>query len=231
MTWVIVIGLALVAFAVAAFVFKLDKGLWTSMGAALGFGLAGYALQANPQMPSAPKQAQASSAMQNVDVVAARRVFVAQSDWSNSPMMVTSDAMARRGRFEDAARLLVGVTRANPNDFEAWLAQGIALAGHADGSLTQASLYAYQQAANARPDNLAPGYFLGAALIDQGRYMEAQQVWQQTLANGPADAAGRAEFEEALARLESVLGQLTAGQMPAAAPPPGEQPSAGETPQ
>ena len=229
MTWVLVIGLALGAFAIAAFVFKLDKGLWTSMGAALGFGLAGYALQANPEMPAAPKEAQTQSGLQDVDVVAARRVFVSQRDWSTSPMIVTSDAMARRGRFADAAQLLVGVTRANPNDFEAWLAQGIALAGHADGSLTQASLYAYQQAANARPDNLAPGYFLGAALIDQGRYMEARQVWQETLANGPADATGRAEFEEALARLESVLGQLTAGQMPAASPPQGEPASAGET--
>lgn len=208
MTWIAVIVLALLAFALAALAFKLDKGLWTSLAAALGFGLAGYALQASPDLPSAPKPAASRFTELEYDVVEARREFVSFSDQSQSRWLVTSDAMARRGRFEEAAQLLADETRQNPRDFELWLAQGIALAEHADGALTQASLYAFQQAANAKPDNLAPGYFLGVALVRQGRLMEARQVWRDTLAAGPENAEGRAGLEERLARLDAMLGAM-----------------------
>ncbi len=214
MTWIAVILLALLAFAIAAVAFKLEKGLWTSLAAALGFGLAGYALQANPDMPAAPKSASARAAELEYDVVEARREFVAQRDWSQNRLLVTSDAMARLGRFEEAAQLLAGNTDRDPRDFEVWLALGIALTEHADGALTQASLYAYQQAANAKPDSLAPGYFLGVSLVRQGRLMEARQVWRETLETGPEDAAGRAGLEDRLARLDAMLGAMSQGQAP-----------------
>ncbi|WP_120075714.1 tetratricopeptide repeat protein [Aurantiacibacter odishensis] len=221
MTWLAVIALAVATFAIAAFGFGLSKGLWTSLAAALGFGLAGYALQASPEMAAAPKSAVADQGEQEFDIVEARREFVSLSDRSGSPMLVTSDAMARRGRYADAAQMLEGVTRQNPQDFEAWLAQAIALAEHADGNLSQASLYAFQRAANVKPENLAPGYFLGVSLIRQGRLMEAQQVWRETLENSPEDAEGRAGVADRLARLDVMLGAMQAGQMtmpPAAGP-------------
>lgn len=217
MTWLAVIALALAAFALAAFVFGLARNLWTSLLAALGFGLAGYALQASPDLPAAPKSAEAAQEQQDFDIVAARREFVARGDWSDSPFLVTSDAMARRGRYEEAARMLAGVTRENPRDFEVWLAQGIALTEHADGYLTQAALYAYQRAATIKPESLAPGYFLGVSLIQQGRLMEARQVWRETLEAGPEDAEGRAGLEERLTRLDGMLGAMSAGASPEAA--------------
>lgn len=226
MTWVVIIGLAAATFAIAAFGFGLSRGLWTSLAAALGFGLAGYALQASPDMAAAPKSAVAEQGAQEFDIVEARREFVSLSDRSGSPMLVTSDAMARRGRFSDAAQMLEGVTRENPQDFEAWLAQAIALAEHADGNLTQASLYAFQRAANVKPENLAPGYFLGVSLIRQGRLMEARQVWSETLENAPTDAEGRAGVAERLARLDAMLGTMQAGQVPL----PAEDPSAAPEP-
>ncbi|WAT18637.1 cytochrome C biosynthesis protein [Aurantiacibacter sp. MUD11] len=219
MTWLAVIALALVAFALAAFGFGLARNLWTSLLAALGFGLAGYALQASPDLPAAPKSADEAQQEQAFDVVAARREFVPQRDWSPSQFMVTSDAMARRGRYEEAARMLAGVTRENPQDFEAWLAQGIALTEHADGYLTQAALYAYQRAATVKPDSLAPGYFLGVSLVQQGRLMEARQVWRETLESGPEDAEGRAGLEERLSRLDGMLGAMNAAAQAEAVPP------------
>lgn len=215
MTWIAVIALALLAFALAAFAFKLDKGLWSSLAAALGFGLAGYALQASPDMPSAPKSSAVTNAELEYDVVDARREFVAQRDWSQNRLLVTSDALARRGRFEEAAQILAGETREDPRDFEAWLAQGIALMEHADGALTQASLYAFQQAANAKPDSLAPGYFLGVALVRQGRLMEARQIWRETLEAGPEGAEGRAGLAERLSRLDAILGAMSQQAPPA----------------
>lgn len=228
MTWVAVIALAVIVFAIAAFGFRLSKGLWTSFAAALGFGLAGYALQASPDMPAAPKSAAVDADELEFDIVEARREFVAQRDRSGSEMLVVSDAMARRGRYEDAAQMLEGVTRENPQDFEAWLAQAIALAEHADGALTQASLYAFQQAANVKPGNLAPGYFLGVSLVRQGRLMEARQVWRETLESAPADAEGRAGMEDRLARLDAMLGAMQAGQPPLPEQKNGETPESAE---
>ncbi len=220
MTWIAVIGLAIVTFAIAAFGFRLAKGLWTSLAAALGFGLAGYALQASPELPSAPKAAVEAASEQEFDVVEARREFVSQGDRSASEMLVVSDAMARRGRYAEAAQMLEGVTRQDPQDFEAWLAQAIALTEHADGALSQASLYAFQRASAVKPDNLAPGYFLGVSLVRQGRLMEARQVWRETLEGAPEDAEGRAGMEDRLARLDAMLGAMQAGQPPIAAPSP-----------
>ncbi|MGB3796690.1 MAG: cytochrome C biogenesis protein [Alteraurantiacibacter sp.] len=220
MTWVAVIGMALIAFAAAASGFGLARGLWTSLAAALGFGLAGYALQASPELPSSPTSSAASAGAQEFDVVEARQEFVGQVDKSGSNVLITADAWARRGRYEEAAQMLAGVTRENPMDFEAWLAQGIALTEHADGALTQASLYAFQQASNLKPGNLAPGYFLGVSLVRQGRLTEARQVWQETLDSASADAEGRAGIEERLARLDAMLGAMQAGQQPIPAPDP-----------
>jgi len=228
MTWIAVIGLAVIVFAIAAFGFRLSKGLWTSLAAALGFGLAGYALQASPDMPAAPKSNAPQSEQQDFDIVEARREFVAQGDRSGSEMLVVSDAMARRGRYADAAQMLEGVTRENPQDFEAWLAQAIALTEHADGTLSQASLYAFQRAANVKPENLAPGYFLGVSLVRQGRLMEARQVWRETLDGASEDAEGRAGMEDRLARLDAMLGAMQAGQQPIPAQQEGETPESGE---
>ena len=60
MIWLTVALLALAVFAVTVFVFRLDRKLWTSFAAALAFGLAGYAWQASPDLPSAPKASQES---------------------------------------------------------------------------------------------------------------------------------------------------------------------------
>ena len=124
MTWIAVIVMALLAFAVAAFGFGLARGLWTSFAAALGFGLAGYAMQASPELPSSPTSASYLAEEQEFDIVEARQEFVGQADKSGSNILITSDAWARRGRYAEAAQMLAGVTRENPQDFEAWLAQG-----------------------------------------------------------------------------------------------------------
>ncbi len=223
MTWIIVISLALIAFALAVFGFRISRGLWTSLAAVLGFGLAGYALQASPELPSSPTSATDLAGGQAFDIVAARQEFVAQEDKSGSNMLITSDAWARRGRYAEAAQMLAGVTRENPQDFEAWLAQGIVLTEHAGGSLTQASLYAFQRASNLKPDHLAPGYFLGSSLVRQGRLMEARQVWSDTLDSAQDDAEGRPGLENRLARLDGILAAMQAGQQPLAPqtqPPP-----------
>lgn len=221
MSWLVAVLLALAAFALAVVAFRIAKGLYTTLLATLALGLAGYAMQASPGVPGAPKQGDAARSETDFAVVDARREMLAQSEWSASPIMFPADAMARQGNFAQAAEFLNGATRDNPRDFEAWLAKGIALVEHADGVLTPAALYSYRQAASLRPDHPAPGYFLGVSLIRQGQFMEARQVWADTLEAAPADAVGRAPLQDRLTRLDELLGMAAAQQQtpPQQAPP------------
>jgi cytochrome c-type biogenesis protein CcmH len=217
-TWLLAIALALGAFGLGAFVFGVARQGWTTFAAALALGLAGYALQASPGTPGAP--AGEARPPDEVDwaYVEARHEMVALGNRSGSNQMIMADGYARRGDYASAAALLRDAVRQNPNDAEAWLALGNALVEHADGALTQPALLAYRRAAELDPTGAGPGYFLGFALIRQGRLMEARNVWASTLETASEDAAGRAALEERLARLD----QLIAG---AGAVPPPDAPS------
>ncbi len=205
MTWLLAIGLALAAFALAALVFGVARQGWTTFAAALALGLAGYALQASPDIPGAPAAKTAATGEAGWAFVEARQEMVAGGDRSTSGRMIVADALARRGQYANAAAMLRAVVAENPRDGEAWLALGNALVEHAGGALTQPALLAYRRAEVAAPGSAGPGYFLGMALIRQGRLMEARGVWAATLEAASEDAAGRAALEERLARLDALI--------------------------
>ena len=215
MSWLLVVLLGLAAFALGATLLGVTRNLWTSLLAALAFGLAGYAMQASPGLPSAPKSAQDNADELALQIVEMRRQIVSEDERSRNALVITADAYARKGQYSDAAQLLSSVTADYPDDFDAWLALGNALSEHASGALTPASLYAYRQASELRPNHPAPGYFLGVALIRQGRMMEARQVWAEALAAAPEGQQGTAVLAESLRRLEQALGYV---------PPPVEVP-------
>jgi len=213
-SWVLAIALALAAFALAAFVFRVARQGWTTLAAALALGLAGYALQASPNVPGAPAAGPArGSNEEGFAYVDARKEMVAERDRSTNSNVLVADALARQGQFANAAAMLRAAVADNPRDSEAWLALGNALVEHADGALTQPALLAYRRAADADPTAAGPGYFLGLALVRQGRLMEARGVWQATLESSAEDAAGRAAMQERLARLDTLIAQMS-GQAP-----------------
>jgi cytochrome c-type biogenesis protein CcmH len=212
MTWLIAIVLALLAFAIAAFAMGVSRGGWTTFAAALALGLAGYATQASPDAPGAPGEAATGGDVQGWSLVDARIEMVGGGNRSTNDKVLIADAFARRGQYADAAALLNGATADNPRDADAWLALGNALVEHADGTLTQPAMLAYRRAAEADPGGIGAGYFLGLALIRQGRLMEARGVWASTLEGGATDAAGRASLEQQLARLDGLL--ASGGQVP-----------------
>lgn len=221
MTWVIALLAAVAAFAVAVAVFRLPRATWTSLAAALVFGLAGYTLQASPAIPGAPQAAMQQAYVDEWEIIPSRQLLVGAGEKSRDPSLITADAFARQGQFEDASVFYRNIVTQQPQDFEAWVALGNALVEQADGNLTQASVYAFRQANLLRPDSPAPGYFLGLSLIRQGRMMEARSVWREALdgmaAATPADAPGdeaRTFMADRLDRLESMLQQ--AGAIPPA---------------
>lgn len=205
MSWLPILLLAAAAFLGGVFALKLPRGGRTLLGAALLFGLAGYALQGSPGAPAAPSEPVGEEEETSALLVEARRAFF-NPDVLPSRYLVTSDAFARRGDAMQAAGFARSALADDPNDAEAWTALGNALADHADGRLTPAALYAYGQAQRAAPTSPAPGYFLGLALLRGGEPERTRAIWADLVANAPAEAPWRAAMAERLARLDMLLG-------------------------
>lgn len=209
MSFVPVILLAALAFALAAFGLRLPRGAWTLFGAALLFGLTGYALQGSPGQAGAPKAAAENRTDTGEGLVEARRQMF-EPGQQPSRFVTVADGFARRGQYADAAGILNGAIEENPRDAEAWLALANALVEHADGQLTPAALHAYGRAEALAPDNPAAPFFLGVALIRGGRLVEARGLWADLLERTPADAEWRPLLAERLERLDLLIGQMGA---------------------
>ena len=205
MSWALIIALAALAFAALVFLFKVPRGGWEAVGAALLLGLAGYALQGSPAQPGAPKAPAAQNKGNGQALVAARQQLRASGAQGTSSWLVIGDALARNGQYADAASVLLGAVEKNPKDAEGWLALGNALVGHSEGALTPAALYAYQRAATADPASPGPPFFLGLALAQSGRLNEGRALWAELLARSPKDAPWRADLAERLSKLDQFI--------------------------
>lgn len=208
MSWLPILAVAALAFGAAVFVLRLPKSGYTLLGAALLFGLAGYALQGSPGAPSSPGETGAEDDPRTGELlVEARREFF-DAPTPPSRFLITSDAYARRGDQLRAAAFAESAVEENPADVEAWVALGNALSEHAGGQLTPAAIYAYGQAEARSPRSPAPGYFLGLAMLRTGQPERARAIWADLIAAAPADAPWRAILVERLGRLDSLLGSM-----------------------
>lgn len=218
MSWLPILALAGAVFLVAVVLLKLPRPAWTLFGAALLFGLAGYALQGSPGLPDAPRAAQEQMANEGELLVTARREFFGVSD-RPSRFVVTADAFTRRGQFEKAANFLHNAIRENPKDSEAWLALGNVLVEHAEGQLTNAAMFAYARAEQLDPANPAPTYFLGLNLLRAGRPDETRALWADLLAKAPPNAPWRPALAERLTRLDALMAMVARRAQQAESPP------------
>jgi cytochrome c-type biogenesis protein CcmH len=206
MNWAIAIGLACAAFTALVLAFRLPRWTWSALGATLMLGLAGYAMQAAPGIPGAPKEAVQATAKEGPLLVEARKRF---SD-SNVPdnYLIVADAFTRQGDFANAAEALRTAVRKNPDNSEAWLAMANALAAHAEGNLSPAALYAYGRAEAAAPSAAAPDFFKGVAMLRSGKLIEAHKLWSRALAKTPPDAPWRADLQLRVRGLEELLRRI-----------------------
>ncbi|MCB2046289.1 MAG: tetratricopeptide repeat protein [Novosphingobium sp.] len=208
MSWIVAIGMAVAALAVFALLFRVSNGALTTLATALLLGLAGYALQARPGMPGAPKQADNPELKDGENLVTARKSFGGK----DPPVrfQIIADGLTRQGQFANAAGILRGAVRDDPRDAEAWLAMANALVAHAEGNATPASDYAYARALSADPDYAAPPFFMGVMKVREGDLAGARALWRQALVRTPADAPWRPELERRVVTIEAVLAQIEA---------------------
>ncbi len=202
--WLAVLALAMASFALAALLLKLPREGYTLFGSVLLFGLAGYAWQGSPEQPGSPKAEQLQVPRSGEDMVMARQALFDEGQ-AKPNYLVTSDAFARRGRFDDAAGLLRKGLIDNPDHLEGWLALAMALTGHADGFVTPAAAHAYAKARAIDPANPAADFFLGFSFLQTGEVRQARNVWMSLLARSPEDAPWRDDLEARIARLDEMI--------------------------
>lgn len=166
----------------------------TLVGAALAFGCAGYALQGRPGLAGDPREK--ADRAPPLDLSGARAAmlgrFTAEERW-----MTIADSLARRGKTDEAARLLAAQVRRYPRDYALWVGLGNALADHGQ-TLTPAARFAFERADELAPDYPAPRFFLGLAEARSGNPEEAARLWWEVLAEAPGDASWRPIVEQGL---------------------------------
>jgi cytochrome c-type biogenesis protein CcmH len=204
-SWVLAIGLALIAFVAITVLRRPPRREWEAVGAALMLGIAGYAVQGSPDLPGAPRLAQVEAMDDPGILVELRQEFTGGNEQQSNKWVVIADGMVRNGQFQDAASVLLGATGDDPANAEAWLALGNALVAHADGQLTPAAIFAYRSAGRADPQGPGAPFFLGLGLAQSGRLIEARSLWASTLERAPVDAPWREGLAVRLARLDQII--------------------------
>jgi len=211
MTWLLIVALALVVLAVLTFGLRTPRSGWEAIASALVLGLAGYALQGHPDQAGQPRSAAAKPNIFATTLVDERQKVVGATVQPSNWEMV-ADALMRHGSYAEAAEVLRSPVEKNPQDSAAWLAMASALVGHAEGSLSPASLYAFRRAAAADPAAPGPPMFLGLALAGSGQFDDARAMWAALLARAPANAPWRKDLEARLARLDQIIAMTRAAQ-------------------
>lgn len=222
MIWVLVLLIAAMGFALMALVLKLPRSGWEITGAALLFGIAGYALQGHPGQAGAPRAPVESAKLADAALLKERQqmgtAFGKGQSW-----LILADALTRQGQYGAAADVLRNALAKTPRDADLWVALGNALVGHSDGIISPAAQYAFQKAASIAPDHPGPPFFMGLALAQTGRLPEARALWGELLARSAPDAPYRPDLEERLARLDAMIAESGLGE---AAGPAGAAPQA-----
>lgn len=208
MTWLAVLCLAALCFGGAFILLRGERQMWTSLLAALALGLAGYAWQASPDALSSPHVSEQDEESDNWGMVDDRKMMIGADRVSRNDKVLIADAFARRGQYADAVEALHHAVDENPQDMDAWLAMGIALAEHSQGVLTPAASFAFDQANYISPSNPAPGYFVGLTMIRRGGFPQAAQIWRQTLQSAGSAEEGYPFLAERLERLEGLIAQV-----------------------
>jgi cytochrome c-type biogenesis protein CcmH len=167
--------------------------------AAILFGAAGYAVQGKPGLPGSPRNSEQRAAP--IPLTKLRHAFFGTFG-PTEHWLVISESYAGRGQTEDAAKALVAGVREHPGDPVLWVGLGNALTDHA-GTLTPAGRLAFTRAAELAPGHPAPPFFLGLALVRSGDPQDGVAMWQELLADAPANASWRPLVEDAIRTVQA----------------------------
>jgi hypothetical protein len=203
MGWV---TLALIAATTAALlvVLRVPRLLWPLVASMLMLGAAGYAWQGSPGLPDRPVSAEAVKLPVEPPYRDMRDSLFGRFG-GESMYFGISDRGLEDGDTNFAAGVMTGAIRYAPKNVAFWTELGNIVALHDHGTVSPASLFAFQQAMRLAPTHPGPPFFLGWAYIRSGQLAEARPYWARALALTPKDAEYRDGIAKRLAALDVFL--------------------------
>ncbi|MET1112702.1 MAG: tetratricopeptide repeat protein [Allosphingosinicella sp.] len=205
MGWLLLLVLALAAFASVWRLGRLDRAGLQLLAAALLLAGAGYAWQGSPGVAGSPQAAVQRPPAPQTAFAALRKDMFGQFDTADR-WLGMSERYLGRGDTRQAAGLIRSALRAHPDNAILWTGYGDALVLHGNGMLSPAADLAFRRAVSLAPKHPGPRIFYGIALAQNGRFDEAELAWRQALALSPADSPWR----EGLERQIEMAGQARA---------------------
>lgn len=210
MGWVILLLLAVFVTAGLVLLGRLPRSLWEMTGAALLFGMAGYAWQGHPDLAGSPRDPAQTAPRFDGNLIKLRDSF-GGTYGSAGPWITLSDGFGRRGETQEAVNTLVAGVRAHPNEPALWVALGNALVAHGKNIISPAAEYSFRRAMHLEPKASSAPYFYGLALARSGQYANARKIWRALAARVPEASPLHAELVAGLAKLNRILAGQTTG--------------------
>ncbi|HEX9948224.1 MAG TPA: tetratricopeptide repeat protein [Allosphingosinicella sp.] len=190
----ILILLALAAFAAIWRFAGLDRTGAQFLASALLLACAGYAWQGSPGFAGRPKAAAPRQDLPASAFNQMREGMFGRFD-SADRWLTIAEGFQRRGDTRGAAGVVRSAIRAHPDNATLWTGYADALVVHGNGLLSPAADLAFRRAISLAPRHPGPLIFHGIALAQNGRLGEAELRWRQALAISPAGAPWREELE------------------------------------
>jgi len=203
MGWIALILIAVAAMAALALL-RVDRLLWSMVGAAMMLGAAGYAWQGSPMLPASPARTDATRMADDPSLIELRERMLGRFT-ADSAYLIASDAMARSGDRRSAVRAILGGLNRYPQSIMLWTGLGTALASHDANVVSPPALFAFRQAIRIAPEHPAPYFFLGLAYVRATDYPAARRAWAKALARCPERASYRRDVALRLALLDRLL--------------------------
>lgn len=204
MGFVALLLLAAAAFAAMAFWLRVDRLLWSMLGAALCLGGVGYAWQGRPMLDAAAPRRTTATAPIDIEEVQLRDSMFGRFN-ADTAYIVAADAMTRSGNDDAAARVVLGGLSKMPQSFILWTWAGVTLAAQAEHRVSPPALLAFRQAARLAPEHPAPPYYLGFAYLEAGEFEKARALWTRAVDLSPDGTPYRAEIARRLAVLDRLI--------------------------
>jgi cytochrome c-type biogenesis protein CcmH/NrfG len=202
----ILLVLAVAAFAAIWRLAGLDRAAAQLVAAALLLASAGYAWQGRPGAPGSPHGAAGRPAVPETAFGTLRKDMFGQfdrADW----WLGLAEGRLRSGDTREAAGAIRAGIRANPGNATLWTGYGDALVLHGNGLLSPAADLAFRRAVSLAPKHPGPRLFYGIALAQNGRLEEAELAWRQALALSPASAPWREGLERQIEMVRQARAQ------------------------
>lgn len=221
MGWAMLGLLALATVAVLV-VTRFPRRLWTVAATGLTLGAAGYAWQGSPTLPGHPVSAESRVGEVDPALVALREAMFGKYGTAVYSYATAAETMTRSGRSDLATAVWLGAVRKRPDDASLWTGLGLALAEYDGNQISPASQLAFDKAMALAPQHPGPPFFLGLALIREGKFAEAREYWAKAVALAPETISYRKDLVVRLFLLDQLLasqqGQAGAQQQPAPVP-------------